>query len=132
MTLAGLGLWIVRWRRSPRRRDLVRPDPRATGYRRILSWHASIGVWLVVGALFLSATGITWSRFAGQNVTDLRAALSWQAPTLPTALGEAAAAGASGERRRIRTPATTAAPRPRRPRPWIRRPSTTCSASRRA
>ncbi|MFT7766992.1 PepSY-associated TM helix domain-containing protein [Clavibacter tessellarius] len=96
VTLAGLGLWIARWRRSPRRRDLVRPDARATGYRRILSWHASIGVWLVVGALFLSATGITWSRFAGQNVTDLRAALSWQAPTLPTALAEAAAAGASG------------------------------------
>ena len=96
VTLAGLGLWIARWRRSPRRRDLVRPDRRATGYRRILSWHASVGVWLVAGALFLSATGITWSRFAGQNVTDLRAALSWQAPTLPTALGAAAGAVASG------------------------------------
>ncbi|MDA3806263.1 PepSY domain-containing protein [Clavibacter sp. CT19] len=96
VTLAGLGLWVARWRRSPRRRDLVRPDRRATGYRRILSWHASTGVWLVVGALFLSATGITWSQFAGQNVTDLRAALSWQAPTLPTAVGAGAGAGASG------------------------------------
>ncbi|MFT2707607.1 PepSY-associated TM helix domain-containing protein [Clavibacter zhangzhiyongii] len=93
VTLAGLGLWIARWRRSPRRRDLVRPDPRATGYRRILSWHAATGVWLVAGALFLSATGITWSQSAGQNVTDLRAALSWQAPALPTALGAEAGTG---------------------------------------
>ncbi|WP_434156656.1 PepSY-associated TM helix domain-containing protein [Clavibacter nebraskensis] len=94
VTLAGLGLWVARWRRSPRRRDLVRPDARATGYRRILSWHASTGVWLVAGALFLSATGITWSQFGGQNVTNLRAALSWQTPTLTTALpGAGAGAG---------------------------------------
>ncbi|MDO4100055.1 PepSY-associated TM helix domain-containing protein [Clavibacter michiganensis] len=95
VTLAGLGLWVARWRRSPRKRDLVRPDARATGYRRILSWHASTGVWLVAGALFLSATGITWSQFGGQNVTDLRAALSWQAPTLTTALPGAGAGAAS-------------------------------------
>ncbi|WP_435094053.1 PepSY-associated TM helix domain-containing protein [Clavibacter michiganensis] len=96
VTLAGLGLWIARWRRSPRKRDLVRPDGKATGYRRILSWHASTGVWLVAGALFLSATGITWSQFGGQNVTDLRAALSWQTPTLTTALpGAGAGAGAA-------------------------------------
>ncbi|OUE24204.1 PepSY-associated TM helix domain-containing protein [Clavibacter michiganensis] len=95
VTVAGLGLWIARWRRSPRRRDLVRPEAKATGYRRILSWHASTGVWLVAGALFLSATGITWSQFGGQNVTGLRAALSWQTPTLTTALPGAGAGAAS-------------------------------------
>lgn len=95
VTVAGLGLWVARWRRSPRRRDLVRPDGKATGYRRILSWHASTGVWLAAGALFLSATGITWSQYGGQNVTDLRAALSWQTPALTTALPGAGAGAAS-------------------------------------
>ncbi|PPF52430.1 peptidase [Clavibacter michiganensis] len=93
VTLAGLGLWVARWRRAPRRLDLVRPDRRATGYRRVLSWHASTGVWLVAGALFLSATGITWSQLGGQNVTDLRAALSWQTPALTTATGTGTAGG---------------------------------------
>ncbi len=37
-----------------------------------------------VGLLFLSATGLTWSRFAGDNITDLRAALSWTTPSVST------------------------------------------------
>ena len=94
VVLAGLGLWITRRlrargpgkARARARRDLVRPDLRATGLRRLFSWHASVGVVLTVGALFLSATGITWSQHAGDNVTALRAALSWTAPTLDTAL----------------------------------------------
>jgi uncharacterized iron-regulated membrane protein len=35
--------------------------------------------------LFLSATGITWSTYAGAHVTDIRAALNWQRPELDTA-----------------------------------------------
>jgi uncharacterized iron-regulated membrane protein len=102
VVLAGLGLWIARrlrargpgQARARARRDLVRPDLRATGLRRLFSWHASVGVVLTVGALFLSATGITWSQHAGDNVTALRAALSWTAPTLDTALpAEATGAG---------------------------------------
>ena len=95
VVLGGLALWVARWRRGRRRRDLVRPDLRASGLRRSVSWHASIGVWLVLGALFLSATGITWSQFGGERVTALRAALSWQAPTLVTALEGASGAGAT-------------------------------------
>ena len=94
VVLAGLGLWIARRlrargpgkARARARRDLVRPDLRATGLRRFFSWHASVGIVLTVGALFLSATGITWSQHAGDNVTALRAALSWTAPALDTAL----------------------------------------------
>ena len=36
--------------------------------------------------LFLSATGITWSLYAGATVADIRAAFGWQRPQLDTAL----------------------------------------------
>lgn len=95
VALAGLGLWIGRMRRSRRRRaDLVRPNRRHTGYRGLFGWHASIGVWVVVGAVFLSATGITWSAFAGAHVADLRAAVGGGTPSLTTTLdGDAPVGG---------------------------------------
>ena len=37
------------------------------GVRRTRGWHAATGVWLAVGLLILSATGLTWSRYAGGN-----------------------------------------------------------------
>ncbi|KTR09787.1 PepSY-associated TM helix domain-containing protein [Curtobacterium luteum] len=94
VSLAGIALWTARIRRARRKRELVVPDNRARGYRRTFSWHAATGVWVLLGALFLSATGITWSHFAGDNVTALRSALSWQAPAVDTALGGAAATSA--------------------------------------
>lgn len=95
VALAGLGLWIGRMRRARRgRADLVRPNRSHKGYRGLFGWHASIGVWVVVGAVFLSATGITWSTFAGANVADLRAAVGGGTPALSTSLeGEAATGG---------------------------------------
>ncbi|PTT15770.1 peptidase, partial [Microbacterium sp. HMWF026] len=94
VALAGLGLWIGRFVRSRRgRRDLLRPNPRHTGYRRLSGWHASVGIWVVLGAVFLSATGITWSTFAGAHVSDLRAAVGEGTPALTTSLDGGAAAG---------------------------------------
>ncbi len=94
VALAGLGLWIGRFVRSRRgRRDLVRPNRRHTGYRRLSGWHSAVGIWVVLGAVFLSATGITWSTFAGAHVSDLRAAVGEGTPTLTTSLDGAAAGG---------------------------------------
>ncbi|MBT9607300.1 PepSY-associated TM helix domain-containing protein [Microbacterium sp.] len=95
VALAGLGLWIGRMRRSRRgRADLVRPNRTHTGYRGLFGWHASIGVWVVLGAVFLSATGITWSAFAGAHVADLRAAVGGGTPSLNTTLdGDAPVGG---------------------------------------
>lgn len=95
VSLAGIGLWAFRIRRARRKRDLVLPDNRVTGYRRTFSWHAATGAWVLLGALFLSATGITWSHFAGDNVSTLRSALSWQAPTVDTALGDPSSAASA-------------------------------------
>lgn len=90
VVLAGLALWIIRIRKARPKRDLLRPNPTHTGYRRAFGWHTSLGVWVVLGALFLSATGITWSQFGGANVSNLRAALDWGTPQLTTALGDRA------------------------------------------
>lgn len=99
VALAGLGLWIGRFVRSRRgRRDLLRPNRSHRGYRRLSGWHSAVGIWVVVGALFLSATGITWSTFAGANVSDLRAAIGGATPSLDTSLdGTATAGGAHAE-----------------------------------
>ncbi|TFC83020.1 PepSY domain-containing protein [Cryobacterium sp. TMT3-29-2] len=88
VVIAGALLWIFRIRRARAKKDLVRPDSKVKGYRRIFSWHASTGIWLLVGALFLSATGITWSQYAGHNVSNLRAALNVGTPALSTDLIE--------------------------------------------
>lgn len=87
VALAGLALWIIRIRKTRAKKDLLRPNPTHRGYRRLFGWHSSLGIWVLVGALFLSATGITWSQFAGTNVSSLRTSLSWGNPTLNTALG---------------------------------------------
>ncbi|MEU8403012.1 PepSY domain-containing protein [Nonomuraea sp. NPDC048892] len=89
VALGGLLLWLAR-RRSHRRLAVV-PERRTIGSRRILSWHGSIGVWTVLGLLALSATGLTWSTYAGANVGTVRAALGWQTPKISAASGEHAA-----------------------------------------
>ncbi|WP_188186669.1 PepSY-associated TM helix domain-containing protein [Nonomuraea sp. SYSU D8015] len=95
VALGGLALWITRRRRN--RRHLVMPDRAARGPRRTLSWHGSVGLWAVLGLLFLSATGLTWSKYAGENVDELRSALAWTTPSITTSGGDHAAhTGAGG------------------------------------
>ncbi|TWE09418.1 PepSY-associated TM helix domain-containing protein [Rudaeicoccus suwonensis] len=84
IALAGLGLWIARLRRTRTKRELLAPTRRGSAYRRLHSWHTATGVWLLLGALFLSATGITWSLHAGANVSEIRSALDWSTPSLTT------------------------------------------------
>lgn len=86
IALAGLGLWILRIRRTKRKKDLLRPNIKATGYRRLANWHGSLGIWVLLGAFFLSATGITWSTYGGANVGELRTALNWGTPSVNTDL----------------------------------------------
>ncbi|GAB3051911.1 PepSY-associated TM helix domain-containing protein [Sediminivirga luteola] len=94
IALSGLGLWAAAWIRG-HRRGLLRPNRRAPGRWRTVSLHASLGFWLVLGALALSATGITWSQYGGANVSLLREQLGWQTPALSTSLTEED--GAAGE-----------------------------------
>lgn len=90
VALGGLALWIARKRRSnplPARKlrragGFWRPKPSGSGRSRTLAWHGPVGLWLVAILVFLSVTGVTWSRYAGENVSELRTALSWTTPAL--------------------------------------------------
>lgn len=78
LALSGLGLYAAR-----RARRVQRPTARGTR-ARTRTLHAVVGTWLAVGLLGLSATGLTWSTYAGERVTALRSALSWQTPVVDT------------------------------------------------
>lgn len=86
LVLSGLGIWVGRRRRDRRARRTLLPEGSARGRTRLRSWHGSVGLWAAVGMLFLSATGLTWSQFAGANVTALRSALDWKTPSVSKTL----------------------------------------------
>ncbi|ALG30457.1 peptidase [Glutamicibacter halophytocola] len=90
IALAGIGLWVQRIRKTKRKKDLLRPSISAKGYRKLASWHGSLGLWILIGAFFLSATGITWSTFGGANVGEIRSALNWGTPSVNTDLSDSA------------------------------------------
>lgn len=88
LVLAGLALWVGLIRRRRKERASALLVPRTSGGRRarLLSWHAVVGLWAAIGLLFLSATGLTWSTYAGDNISVLREQLSWETPEPDTAL----------------------------------------------
>jgi uncharacterized iron-regulated membrane protein len=75
--LGGLVLWAL---------SRARGKP---GARSLRGWHASAGLWLALGLLFFSATGLTWSQYAGDNIGVLRAWYGWSTPSVTTSLGQA-------------------------------------------
>ncbi|WP_433223162.1 PepSY-associated TM helix domain-containing protein [Dactylosporangium sp. CS-047395] len=104
LVLGGLILWCNRqWRRrAETRRTRGRVDATlfydlkaAKGVRRTRGFHAATGIWLVVGLLFLSATGLTWSTYAGGNFSAALDQLDAGRPALDTSLTGGAAPAAS-------------------------------------
>ncbi len=89
LALGGTVLWLRRRRSAQRLRRTLLPEFGARGRRRTLSWHGATGVWLLVGLLFLSATGLTWSRFAGERFQALLEQMGATNPGLDTALSTA-------------------------------------------
>lgn len=96
VALGGLLLWIGRRRTS--KRALLRPEPGATGRRRTLSRHGSLGLWAATGFVLLSATGLTWSTYAGANIGAVQDQLGGATPVVSATLksGDGSAAGAGG------------------------------------
>ncbi|MDX2604978.1 PepSY domain-containing protein [Streptomyces caniscabiei] len=82
----GLVLWFAR-RRAQRK---VRGT---SGRRRTLGLHGTVGVWAALGFFFLSATGLTWSTYAGANIEVLRTELHQATPAISSAAGDHAAHG---------------------------------------
>ncbi|MFE2171098.1 PepSY-associated TM helix domain-containing protein [Streptomyces sp. NPDC059447] len=94
VALGGLALWIGR--RRKRRAELVLPDRTATGRRRTLSWHGVVGLWSVAGLVVLSATGLTWSKYAGENIGQLQDRLGGATPSVSAKLKPGAGAADGG------------------------------------
>ncbi|MFI8946194.1 PepSY-associated TM helix domain-containing protein [Streptomyces sp. NPDC053750] len=93
----GLVLWFSRRRARRKLRG-------TSGRRRTLGLHGTVGAWAAAGFVFLSATGLTWSTYAGANIEDLRVALDQTTPSVSAAVagggehaGHGAAAGAGGD-----------------------------------
>lgn len=95
VALGGVYLWLVKSRTERNRGragKLLTVDRSVNGRSRTLNWHGAMGLWLLTMLLFLSATGITWSTYAGAHVSDIRAALNWERPQLDTAAAHEAPA----------------------------------------
>ncbi|MFE9879178.1 PepSY-associated TM helix domain-containing protein [Streptomyces sp. NPDC005784] len=88
--LAASWLWVIAggglllWFGRRRDRRTVRGT---SGRRRTLGLHGTLGVWAAAGFLFLSATGLTWSTYAGANIDTLRTSLHQATPAISAATG---------------------------------------------
>ncbi|WNO74975.1 MULTISPECIES: PepSY-associated TM helix domain-containing protein [unclassified Streptomyces] len=91
VALGGLLLWLGRRRSS--KRALFVPERGTKGRRRTLSWHGTVGLWAVIGLVLLSATGLTWSRYAGENIGAVQDQLGGATPAVSAAVEPGAAAG---------------------------------------
>lgn len=76
--LGGVTLW---WLSRPQRAGAP------ANHAPLRRWHHGLGLWLLVGLLFLSATGLTWSRWAGGHFGQALQQMGWQTPRLNTSLG---------------------------------------------
>jgi len=86
----GLVLWFSR-------RRALRKLRGTGGRRRTLALHGGVGVWVAAGFVFLSATGLTWSTYAGASIGELRASLGQETPSVSAAAaGEHAGHDAAG------------------------------------
>ncbi len=83
VAVAGLMLWWTGRRAGSRLRPSRAGGPR----RRTLSWHGALGTWAVLGFVMLSVTGLTWSTYAGANVSEVRTALGWATPQVSAEVG---------------------------------------------
>jgi uncharacterized iron-regulated membrane protein len=89
--LAASWLWfaalggIIQWAYGRRRQPFSarKPAGAKTGLRRV---HSLIGLWIAIGLFFLSATGLTWSRWAGGHIDVVRQELGWVTPSISTSL----------------------------------------------
>ncbi|MGQ4879639.1 PepSY-associated TM helix domain-containing protein [Billgrantia sp. LNSP4103-1] len=81
--IAALGGVVLWWQRRRAPRALSGPQAR----RR---HHATLGAVVALGLLFFSATGLTWSKWAGGNIAELRHAWGWGTPSVSTRLPETA------------------------------------------
>ncbi|MEB6479392.1 PepSY-associated TM helix domain-containing protein [Acinetobacter vivianii] len=77
LSLSGLYHWYIR-RKHFNQSKTVR--------NKVLKWHSSIGIVLLPLLLIVAITGLTWSKWTGENIRILRQALNWQTPALVSSI----------------------------------------------
>ncbi|MCW6540679.1 PepSY domain-containing protein [Yersinia ruckeri] len=80
MWVAALG-GVMMWAAQRRKKHQARHSKQHNRRR-----HMLIGLTLLPLLLFISVTGLTWSKWAGDNISLLRDTLAWKTPSLLTAL----------------------------------------------
>lgn len=84
--LGGILLWW--WKRDVRRHAKANESQ----HLRTRRLHGQTGIWIAVGLVFLSATGMTWSQLAGGRIDSFRAAVGWVTPSVSVTLDKPALA----------------------------------------
>jgi len=82
-TLGGVFLWFIGKRRTSALQ--ASRSPRL----KLRRMHGLVGLWIAIGLLFLSATGLTWSKWAGGRIGDVRQTMEWVTPSISSQLGRA-------------------------------------------
>jgi uncharacterized iron-regulated membrane protein len=83
MLLTGVWLW---WPRSDAAGQPALPRAGVRGRAGWRQWHAFLGVLLGVLSLAMVLTGVTWSKYAGENVRALRDRAGQASPKVPERL----------------------------------------------
>lgn len=83
---------ILAW---PRRGVAFLPKPGARGRVAWKQWHAFTGLALGLMSLAIVLTGLTWSRYAGDQIRSLRDQIGQAPPRAPAGLQSAPAEGAA-------------------------------------
>ncbi|WP_247875273.1 PepSY-associated TM helix domain-containing protein [Ochrobactrum sp. Marseille-Q0166] len=89
MWIAALGGLLIWWWKRDVRRNAKANENKHLRTRRL---HGQIGIWIAVGLVFFSATGMTWSQLAGGRIDDYRATVGWITPSVSVALDKPAVA----------------------------------------
>ncbi|MER7482617.1 PepSY domain-containing protein [Streptomyces sp. NPDC126510] len=95
ISAGGLVLWFSRRRALGKVRG-------TKGRRRTLGLHGTVGAWAAIGFFCISATGLTWSAYAGATIDELRTSLGQATPSVSAAAGgehagHGSAAGQAGD-----------------------------------
>ncbi|GAA4013023.1 PepSY-associated TM helix domain-containing protein [Actimicrobium antarcticum] len=77
MLVTGVALW---W---PRGSSTALPQRGASGRRAWKQWHAFTGVALALVSLVILTTGLTWCRYAGDQIRTLRDRTGQASPRMP-------------------------------------------------
>jgi len=90
-TLGGLFLWFIGKRRTSV--EQASRSPRL----KLRRMHGLIGIWIAIGLLFLSVTGLTWSNWAGGRIGEVRQTMGWVTPSVSSQLGAASLSSAPAD-----------------------------------